>query len=119
MVRAAGRLLDGGALRVYSGPVPRRLTDALDQARNREVIMCRFPQPAFPFAEAGQMRAILLGELARMSPPSFFRCYGADGTCYLQGPVGQTAGSAPVVLDLSDPAVKVGTTLGMVFQLSV
>lgn len=103
-------LLDGGYINIYSGTQPAATTtDLTDQVLLSEHALS---DPAFaPTSTATAMaNAIADDESANASgTASFYRAYGADGTCHRQGSAGGAGSGAELILD--NPTIVAGGTV--------
>jgi hypothetical protein len=103
-----GRRLDGGYLRVYSGPRPPTPDDPVGAA-NILLAECRFASPAFERATNRTLtaRAVMTDPSTDAAGrPTFYRCLASDGrSAVADGSVG--AADADLILNTPDVPANV------------
>lgn len=99
---AVTALLDGGALRVYSGPQPAS-ADAAVPATAVLLVECRFGRRAFAGASGGVARANELAPATARAngAPSWCRAVAADGRVVFDGSVGLEGDRADLTLPVA------------------
>src|SRR5262245_55038321 len=101
-VDAVTALLDGGALRIYSGPRP-ATADASPPASAVRLVELAFGAPAFAAARDGGAAAFPIGRARAIAngPPTWFRAVGAAGGTVFDGAVGMEFSGADLELPVA------------------
>lgn len=101
-VDAVAALLNGGALRIYSGPRP-RTADATPGDTAIRLVELAFADPAFAPARGGEAEAYALTSARAIAngSPTWFRAVRADGRAVFDGAVGLEGSRADLELPVA------------------
>ncbi len=99
---AVTRLLDGGALQIYSGPRPRS-ADADPPASAIKLAELAFRAPAFqtPLAGAATAEPLTSARATANGSPAWFRAVDSDGGAVFDGSVGLEGSRADLELPVA------------------